>query len=117
MSYVLVVEDEDALRELPEIVLVDEGYDVRCATSAACALDMVTAERPSLIIFDMTLPDLSGAELVERYRSLPNATAPVIAVSGIVNLEEEAARIEADGFLTKPFDLEALLSLVNRALT
>ena len=117
MSYVLVVEDEDVLRELLEIVLADEGYEVRCATSAARALDLVTAERPSLIIFDITLPDLNGAELVERYRGLSDATAPLIAVSGIANLEAEVARIGADGFLAKPFELEALLSLVDRALS
>ena len=117
MSYILVVEDEDVLRELLEIVLAEEGYDVRCATNAACALDMVKAERPSLISFDITLPDLNGAELVERYRGLSDATTPVIAVSGIANLEEEAARIGANGFLTKPFELEALLSLVDRVLT
>ena len=117
MSYILVVEDEDVLRELVEIVLSEEGYAVRSAVNAARALDMVISERPSLILFDISLPDLSGAEFVQRYRALPDATATLIALSAIVNLEEAAGRIGADGFLTKPFELEDLLGLVNRWLT
>jgi two-component system, chemotaxis family, chemotaxis protein CheY len=117
MSSILVVEDEDVLRELLEIVLAEEGYEVRSATHASRALEMAACEQPSLIIFDITLPDLSGAELVARYRALPDATAALIAVSGIANLEEEAARIGAHGFLAKPFELDDLLDLVTRTLT
>ena len=114
MSYILVVEDEDALRELLEIVLSEEGYEVRSATTAARALDLASSERPSLVVFDVTLPDLNGTTFAERYRELPNATAPLIAVSGIANLAEEAERIGIDGFLTKPFDLDDLIGLVGR---
>ena len=117
MSYILVVEDEDVLRELLEIVLSEEGYEVRSATDARCALDLAACERPSLILFDLTLPDLSGAAFVERYRALPNASAMLIAVSGIANLAEEADRIGVDAFLSKPFELADLLSLVQRTLT
>ena len=114
MSYILVVEDEDILRELVEIVLLEDGHTVRGATNAARALDMIVSERPSLILFDISLPDLSGGEFVERYRELPDATATLIALSAIVNLEEAAGRMGADGFLAKPFELDELLSLVNR---
>jgi len=117
MSSILVVEDEDVLRELLEIVLAEEGHDVRSATTASCALELAAHQQPSLIVFDMTLPDLDGADLVARYRALPNATAALIAVSGIANLEAEVERIGVDGFLAKPFELEDLLALVNRALT
>ena len=117
MSYILVVEDEDILRELLEIVLSEEGYEVRSATTAVDALDMAACERPAAIVFDMTLPDLCGAAFVKRYRELPDATAPLIAVSGIPNLADEAERIGIDGFLAKPFELEDLLSLVHRSLT
>src|SRR5215213_8772681 len=109
MSYILVIEDEDVLLELLETVLADEGHEVRGTTDASRALEMVAAEQPSVIVFDMTLPDISGAEFVQRYRCLPGATATLIAVSGIANLEDEAARIGADGFLTKPFELDDLL--------
>jgi len=117
MSYILVVEDEDLLLELLETVLAEEGYAVRSAANASRALELAAGEQPSLIIFDISLPDLSGAELVERYRALPDATASLIAVSGIANLAQEADRIGADGFLTKPFELDDLLSLVNQTLT
>jgi DNA-binding response OmpR family regulator len=116
MSYILVVEDEEVLRELLEIVLSEEGYTVRSATRATDGLAMAAAERPSLVIFDVTLPDLNGTTFAERYRELPDAAAPLLAVSGIANLAEEAERIGVDGFLTKPFELEDLLALVHRTL-
>jgi len=116
MSYILVVEDEDVLRELLEIVLSEEGYEVRSATHAVHALEMAASDRPSLVVFDVTLPDLSAAEFVEQYRALPEATAPLIAVSGIPNLAEEAERIGADASLGKPFELEDLICLVHRTL-
>ena len=116
MSYILVVEDEDVLRELLEIVLSEEGYEVRSATRAADALAMAEAEQPSLIVFDVTLPDLNGTTFAERYREHQDGAVPLIAVSGIANLAEEAERIGADGYLTKPFELDALLALVRRTL-
>jgi DNA-binding response OmpR family regulator len=116
MSYILIVEDEDVLRELLEIVLSEEGYAIRSATRAADGLALAAAERPSLIIFDVTLPDLDETTFAERYRELPDAAAPLIAVSGIANLAAEAERIGVDGFLTKPFELEDLLALVRRTL-
>ena len=50
------------------------------------------------------------------YRRLPRATARLIAVSAIADIEDESARIGADGFLTKPFEIEDLLAIVGRSM-
>jgi DNA-binding response OmpR family regulator len=114
MCYILVVEDEPALGELLEILLTEEGYEVQQAMTAAQALSMAQHRQPSLILFDVSLPDLNGVDFVTRYRELPRSTAALIAVSAIANLAEVATRIGADGFLAKPFEIEDLLSAVAR---
>ena len=116
MPYILVVEDDRSLCELLEMLLAFEGYDVRCATTASQALDLAEQHQPAVILFDMRLSHGSGEDFLAAYRALPNASARLIAVSGIANLEDEAARIGAHGFLKKPFDLADLLAIVAESL-
>ena len=115
-GYILVVDDDDALRELLEIVLTDEGYEVQVAGSAAQALNLARKRQPALILFDVLLGDQHGAAFVESYRQLPDATAPMLAVSALADLAAEAARIGADDFLAKPFDLDDLLARLKRVI-
>ena len=114
MPDILVVEDDRALCELLEFVLADEGYDVRCARTASEALDLAEQRQPAVILFDMHLANGTGEDFLRAYRALPDASARLIAVSGIANLEGEAARIGAHGFLKKPFELEDLLASVDK---
>ena len=116
MSRVLVVEDDRALCELLEMMLAFEGYEVQSATTASEALVLAAQRQPALILFDMRLSHGSGEDFLTAYRGLPNASARLIAVSGIANLAEEAARIGAHGFLRKPFELDALLGIVAGSL-
>lgn len=115
MGYVLVVENDESICELLHIVLSEEGYDVRCATTIGAALELVQQHQPSVILFDMKVSDGDGAAFVSRYHHLHKGTARLVAVSGLANLEAEAARIGADDYLSKPFELDALLSIVARA--
>jgi DNA-binding response OmpR family regulator len=97
------------------MVLSDEGYDVRCASTIAQGLDLARTHQPRVILFDMSLTDGDGSHFVAEYRQLPQANARLIAVSGIPALEEETARIGADAYLPKPFDLDVLLTLVAQS--
>jgi DNA-binding response OmpR family regulator len=115
-GYVLIVEDDDALCELLQILLAEEGHDAQCATTAAEALDRARQRLPSLVLFDLVLPDMDGEQLVTAFRALPNSAAPMIAVSGYPSLKHEAARIGADGYLAKPFELEDVLATVRSFL-
>jgi DNA-binding response OmpR family regulator len=116
MGHVLVVDDDLAVCELITIALADEGYAVSVAHSVAQALQLTQQSQPALILFDMSMSDGNGAHFVVSYRQLPDSSAMLVAVSGVANLEAEASRIGADGFLTKPFDLDDLLAIVARAL-
>ena len=116
MSYILAIDDEAALAELLHDILADEGYEVRAVTTAAEALTVAQHHPPSLILFDLTMPAMSGEQFVQAYRSLPNASAKLVAISGIPHLDREAARIGADGYVVKPYEIDDLLATIASVL-
>jgi DNA-binding response OmpR family regulator len=115
--YVLVVDDDESIREIVSLILGDEGYEVGCATSAGHALALVEQRQPDLILLDLLLGDQRGPDFVERYRLLPDATAPILILSGLPDVVQHAARIGAAGVIGKPFDLTALVEAVERTLS
>jgi len=116
MPYILVVDDDRAFCDLLDNFLACEGHEVQCAVSVSQALHLAQERQPTLVLFDLRLPDQSGEDFVAAYRALPNASARLIAVSGLANLHDEAARIGAHGFLRKPFELADLLAVVTESL-
>lgn len=117
---VLVVEDDEDVRETLAIALEIEGYAVETAAHGKEALDrlheMVNRggdERPCLILLDLMMPVMSGAELLSLLRSDPAfATIPVVVVSA---WDREAAKVapDAQGLVRKPVDLTELLACVE----
>jgi CheY-like chemotaxis protein len=111
--YILVVEDDAALRSFVATLLVDEGYAVRTAANGQEALDHVDEAVPQLVLSDLQMPVMDGwtllAQLLERAPSLP-----MVFMSAGVNPRQEAERYGAASWLTKPFDLDDLLALVQR---
>ena len=99
------------MRELLALVLKDGGHRTLQAIHGAEALDMVDKERPDLVLSDVMMPVLGGAELCRRLKaSLLTQTIPVILMSSAGRPSADGAC--SDAFLDKPFrleDLEALL--------
>jgi CheY-like chemotaxis protein len=115
-DYVLVVDDDEAICDLIELALGDDGYEVACRTDPADALSLL-AQRPSgLILLDLRMPAMDGETFVRAYRATPNATAPIVIFSVLPNVEEHAARLGAVGWITKPFALDDLISTGNQAV-
>lgn len=115
-AYVLVLDDDEMLRELVEAVLSGEGYRVRCAASIADALEIATRQQPGLVLFDLTLGMQRGEEFVTAYRQIPHATARLIATSGAADLVQRATALNVDGHLRKPWELDDLLCIVQDSL-
>jgi UDP-3-O-[3-hydroxymyristoyl] N-acetylglucosamine deacetylase len=116
-SRILVVDDEEKIRQSLRGVLSDEGYVVSEAGDGKRALERLEAETPDLVILDVWLPEIDGIALLERIREMhPNL--PVIIICGHANIEAavRATRLGAADFIEKPFSLEALLASVARAL-
>jgi CheY-like chemotaxis protein len=111
---VLVVEDENDIREIVAGLLGDEGYEVAVATDGADALRQLGSFPPDVILLDLWMPDSDGADFVAAYRRLPGRHAPIIAFTALPDGAEQAARIEAQVLLPKPFHIHDLLRLVNQ---
>lgn len=114
---ILVVDDEAQIRNTLRGVLSDEGFDVVEAENGRAALELLAHQEPRLAIVDIWMPEVDGIELVQRMRSQA-PRVPIIVISGHGTIET-AVRVIRDGafdFLEKPFQLDALLRVVGRAL-
>ena len=112
---ILIVEDEDKLRRILELQLIDSGFDAVKAATAEQALPLI--DRADLILTDFKLPGMSGLEMLQLIRR-QNTQVPVIVMTAFGTIENavEAMKAGASDFLLKPFDLEHLTAVVNKAL-
>jgi excisionase family DNA binding protein len=114
---VLIVDDDDGLREFLRSNLEIEGYVVREAASAEDGLALLEEEPPDLILLDVMMPGMSGWEMLQRVQESHGVGAiPVIMFSGKVEAGAEAKERGAEAFLGKPFDPEQLLASTRQLL-
>jgi two-component system nitrogen regulation response regulator NtrX len=115
---ILIVDDEQDIRELVAGVLEDEGYSTRTAADSTEALQALVDRRPSLALLDVWLQGskLDGLQLLEEIKRR-DPTLPVLVISGHGNLDTAVAAIRqgAVDFIEKPFEAEHLVHLVARA--
>lgn len=120
MKYdILIVEDEDDIRDTIAGILSDEGYDVRQSATSEEAISAVKSRLPSLVILDVWLKDSSmdGIELLD-FLKLRHPKLPVIIISGHGTVETAVSAIRKGAFdyIVKPFKAEKLLVTASRAL-
>jgi UDP-3-O-acyl N-acetylglucosamine deacetylase len=117
MVTVLVVDDQADIRASLRGVLTDEGLQVLEAEDGRQALELVRTARPELVLLDVWMPEVDGIEWLRRLQHEPERPQ-VIMISGHGNIETavQATKLGAFDFIEKPFSIDALLSLVNRAL-
>lgn len=116
---VLVVDDDPEIRRLLAGVLVDAGYDAQTAVDGEHAFRSVVALHPDLVILDVHVPEyVLALQFVEAYRDRVPAEqrAPIIACSGVDDLEAISRQLGASGSLKKPFDIEELMRTVDKYL-
>ncbi len=113
---VLLVEDQDDLREMSQTLLREAGLEVVAAACARDALEIAPQFKPQVAVLDIGLPDISGYELAALLRSMPDlATVHLIALTGY-GLDSDKLRAASAGFdahLTKPLDMEELLNCMR----
>ncbi|HHL39491.1 MAG TPA: PAS domain S-box protein [Deltaproteobacteria bacterium] len=112
---ILVVEDDDMVRETAAMVLEDEGYEVACAATAAEALALFKERNGAfqVVISDYVLPDRDGMRLIDELRGL-NPAVKVILNSGYMDNHMDKSKIRRKGirFIRKPYDVPRLLALL-----
>ena len=114
---ILIVDDETQIRATLRGVLSDEGYHVLDADDAIKALNLITVQRPDLVILDIWMPHMDGIELLEKLKNR-EPELPIIIVSGHGTIETavRATKLGASDFIEKPFSLDTLLRSVRRAM-
>ena len=112
---ILVVEDDQPLARLMEALLESAGYHVRSVGDGESALEVVDAERPALVLLDLTLPRLDGWDVLDRLRERADAP-PVILFTGYHAASHRATSAGAAAAILKPFDVDDLLATVERLL-
>ena len=114
---ILIVDDEESIRQSLGGVLNDEGYEVLTAGSGEEALRMVDEEIPSLVLLDIWLPGMDGIEVLTRIRTeYPQVRVIVMSGHGTIETAVKATKLGAFDFIEKPLSLDKVILLVSHAL-
>lgn len=119
-DHILVVDDNPINLKLLRVLLEEEGYDVKTATDAEEALDLLKSFRPRLILMDLQLPGMHGLELTRKLKTdAKTKDTIIIAVTAYAMKgdDDKAALAGCDGYITKPIDTRALPGVLARHLT
>ena len=114
---VLIVDDEDDIREFLAVTLQEDGYEACVAADGYEALRQFRSENPDLLIIDLLMPRMNGYELCRRIRE--SSSVPIAVTTGLGQQEEAQATafsVGADVFLNKPFSTQEFLDQVHALL-
>ena len=114
---VLVVDDDESIRDLVVMALAAVGYEVVSAPDGAAALQVLATARPAVILLDLLMPTMDGWEFARLYEQRPGPHAPIIVLTAARDAQARAAEIKADAWLAKPFHLDALFACVEQYAT
>src|SRR5688500_698761 len=116
---ILIVDDEDDIRDLIAGILEDEGYETRQAHDADSALNEIARRRPSLVFLDIWMQGsrLDGLQLLDVFQT-QHPEMPVVMISGHGNIETAVSAIRrgAYDYIEKPFKIDRLLLITQRAM-
>ena len=119
MSKILVIEDEEILAEILVMGLGADGHTVITAGDGVAGLEAARGENPDLIVTDMSLPKMTGWELVEKLRVDPaTAAVPIIAMTAHTTADDRSAAYAAgvSAYEKKPIDMTRLKAKVTELL-
>jgi two-component system, OmpR family, KDP operon response regulator KdpE len=116
MHQILVVEDDDVIRDVLRVLLTAENYRVVEATTASRADIEARSHKPDLLLVDLGLPDGDGLDVIQRVRAW--SPMPIVVLSARTREAEKIAALDvgADDYVTKPFSAPELLARVRAAL-
>jgi two-component system NtrC family response regulator len=114
---ILIADDDDSLRRVLEFQLQEAGYTVLTAENGAQALEVFSSRAVDCLVTDWRMPQLSGAELIQR-AGVINSETPIIVITAFGDVETavQAMRGGAFDFITKPFNRQAILLTIEKAL-
>jgi CheY-like chemotaxis protein len=113
----LIVEDDEDIRDAIAFILRHAGHEVLEVGHGREALDLIASRGlPDLILLDMNMPIMNGWEFARELRARDGSRVPVVVITAAHDAQRSAEEIGAVGFIGKPFELEALVSTIERHL-
>ncbi|OEU45452.1 MAG: hypothetical protein BBJ60_03615 [Desulfobacterales bacterium S7086C20] len=113
---VLLVDDEEGIRNVLSISLADAGYEVHTAESAVKALEIFRKLSPAIVLADIKMPGVDGMELLRKVKEERHDTEVIMITGyGDLDLAARSKELEATDFVTKPISQEALEIALERA--
>jgi DNA-binding response OmpR family regulator len=113
---ILIVDDSESSREILEDLLLQEDYEVKVASNGMEAMDILQRHKIDLVITDLKMPGMDGIQVLKESMRI-NKNIAVIIITGYASLDSaiESIREGAYGYVKKPFNLDEMLILVERA--
>ncbi|TWR30952.1 response regulator [Mucilaginibacter pallidiroseus] len=114
---IIICDDEQEILDITSMILEAEGYTVIPTINSLTVTELVASEKPDIVLLDLWMPGLSGDQVARQLRSDEAVKSiPIIVISASRDGREIAFAAGANDFLEKPYDIDALLSIVNRHL-
>ena len=116
----LLADDSITIQKVVELILAEEGFEIKATNNGEEALNIIPSFRPDIILADIEMPKINGYQLCENIKQDPSMHGiPVILLAGAFEpIDEDLAKqVEADDFIIKPFESQELISKINAALT
>ena len=113
---ILIVEDDDDLRELVKAMLEMEDFHVQTAQHGREALERVREHMPDLILLDMKMPVMDGSSFALEFRARHGRSVPIVVITAAQHAASRALEIGASGWVAKPFGFDELISAVRSHL-
>ena len=114
---ILIVDDEEVVRDVLSVLLNSEGYKVDFAQTGTQALELVRDKDYGVVLLDLMLPDIDGIKILEEFQKLEGSPATIVLTAfGSIEKAVKATRLGAFDFITKPFKNDEILLAVKNAL-
>jgi DNA-binding response OmpR family regulator len=113
VTRVLVIDDDASIRQVIAYALADEGYQVDEASDGQAALDLVEHRHPDIILLDMKMPGMDGWQFARLYRERYGHQAPIIVLTAAQDASQRGWDVNAEGYVSKPFEIEVLVARVS----
>lgn len=113
---ILVVDDDQNIRELLRLYLIKEGYTVALAGDGEQALELYSAEKPDMVLLDVMMPKLDGWETCRRLRKLGDTPVIMLTAKGETFDKVLGLELGADDYVVKPFDSKEVVARIKAVL-
>ncbi|MBI2597490.1 response regulator [Candidatus Daviesbacteria bacterium] len=117
MKKILICDDDEGIVEILTTILKEDRWEIKSITSGKKILKIIKDFMPDLVLLDIWMPGIGGVEITRLVKKDARVKhIPIIILSALQDTEEIAKEAGADGFILKPFEMEELLSKLNKQL-